>query len=293
MRTFSLIWSGIGCFATVAITVLGGVILANGGRARAAIWYGKTIYVADNLGIESINAIDIVKSCSISGDVYHPNTRIGRNIEFFSIAPNTVTITLNEGYIFFPYAYKFEGSLGKFGYRTSVTYNRTLTTVVISISREVDMGLGLALYIGGDAKVSAGISGPSSNTQTRTVTGGGSGPAATVPAWGVVLNESTTVTFDAGKGHYLDTITVRSGNENNNDRISFVLQSPTDEQGSQAYSYQKTGTASEFEVDITGGENNEQIVTMTIYNIAYNVTVTAATKVKIGYTITSHISMEE
>jgi hypothetical protein len=29
MRTFSLIWSGIGCFATVAITVLGGVILNN------------------------------------------------------------------------------------------------------------------------------------------------------------------------------------------------------------------------------------------------------------------------
>jgi hypothetical protein len=28
MRTFSLIWSGIGCFATVAITVFGGVILA-------------------------------------------------------------------------------------------------------------------------------------------------------------------------------------------------------------------------------------------------------------------------
>jgi hypothetical protein len=37
MRTFSLIWSGIGCFATVAITVLGGVILAGGGNARAAV----------------------------------------------------------------------------------------------------------------------------------------------------------------------------------------------------------------------------------------------------------------
>jgi hypothetical protein len=35
MRTFSLIWSGIGCFATVAITVLSGVILANGNNLRA------------------------------------------------------------------------------------------------------------------------------------------------------------------------------------------------------------------------------------------------------------------
>jgi hypothetical protein len=40
MRTFSLIWSGIGCFATVAITVLGGVILANGNQTRAVPdWY--------------------------------------------------------------------------------------------------------------------------------------------------------------------------------------------------------------------------------------------------------------
>jgi hypothetical protein len=35
MRTFSLIWSGIGCFATVAITVLGGVILTNWERTWA------------------------------------------------------------------------------------------------------------------------------------------------------------------------------------------------------------------------------------------------------------------
>jgi hypothetical protein len=36
MRTFSLIWSGIGCFATVAIAVLGGVILTNTNTLRAA-----------------------------------------------------------------------------------------------------------------------------------------------------------------------------------------------------------------------------------------------------------------
>jgi hypothetical protein len=49
MRTFSLIWSGIGCFATVAITVLGGVILANGGRAQAAENRIETIYYTGNL----------------------------------------------------------------------------------------------------------------------------------------------------------------------------------------------------------------------------------------------------
>jgi hypothetical protein len=55
MRTFSLIWSGIGCFATVAITVLGGVILAGGGKAQAAYAGAEVIICFGNGASEGSN----------------------------------------------------------------------------------------------------------------------------------------------------------------------------------------------------------------------------------------------
>jgi hypothetical protein len=92
MRTFSLIWSGIGCFATVAITVLGGVILAGGNNARAAGSMGLFLLIWDNeinsslWGTEgaSFEGLDLNPEGSLPGQFksfyYFDNVSIGYQI---------------------------------------------------------------------------------------------------------------------------------------------------------------------------------------------------------------------
>jgi hypothetical protein len=95
MRTFSLIWSGIGCFVTVAITVLGGVILAGGtdNRSRAAdggpyfimhiTLNGSIVYSFD--GMESSEGISIYPG--YSGIYFASGSQ-----------PFTAKLTLKPGY---------------------------------------------------------------------------------------------------------------------------------------------------------------------------------------------------
>jgi hypothetical protein len=90
MRTFSLIWSGIGCFATVAITVLGGVILAGGNNSRAADY---TI---------PLNFVGIIKEIIVPSEKALVGTydRDDAIIFRFGSVPFTVTVVLEDGYVF-------------------------------------------------------------------------------------------------------------------------------------------------------------------------------------------------
>jgi hypothetical protein len=86
MRTFSLIWSGIGCFATVAITVLGGITLANVNSTQAAGGYGFFLLVFD------------LEKCS------HLNDASGLYFEGLELNPNT-----SRRYDGYPSGYYFTG----------------------------------------------------------------------------------------------------------------------------------------------------------------------------------------
>jgi hypothetical protein len=108
MRTFSLIWSGIGCSATVAITVLGGVILANGTDNRSRAADGDTylfLSLCNDFGYnrdyyeypyEYRSDFDGVES--IEGILNFPDSSCAYVI--WGSPPFTVKLTLKRGYRF-------------------------------------------------------------------------------------------------------------------------------------------------------------------------------------------------
>jgi hypothetical protein len=128
MRTFSLIWSGIGCFATVAITVLGGVILAGGNNVLTAeagvgiLWvlcsvrgsstfpdsdfYEKCFYAPDFLFVPA--------GVSSWGDSYPCQYRLNFRTSF------SVNIILKDGcgyeFCFYNIPYSFVYDNTRFGY---------------------------------------------------------------------------------------------------------------------------------------------------------------------------------
>jgi hypothetical protein len=97
MRTFSLIWSGIGCFATVAITVLGGVILANTNSYRTrADSGGPYLDIRLVLNGEYLSYFGGMRS------LHGISTYPGYSGIYFTSGsqPFTVKLTLDSGYKF-------------------------------------------------------------------------------------------------------------------------------------------------------------------------------------------------
>jgi hypothetical protein len=179
MRTFSLIWSGIGCFATVAITVLGGVILAGGGNARAeeegGTFFRVTVYVnrlytettayyhSQVSGFSLSREIDSVET-SIPDDIHseggasastnHRNYSSYYDYYMCGSPPFSGSITLKDGYKFANYSSTYSsGSYDvsfKNNYRTIyITASGSGNRLVYSYAIAIDASLSFpfTLYI--------------------------------------------------------------------------------------------------------------------------------------------------
>jgi hypothetical protein len=100
-RVFSLVWCGIGCFATVAITVLGGVILTNKNNSRAESYEGDTlliIYVKGRSNDDYMsNNMNMIKE--LSGLSLYEINYVWIHLYTYGSPPFIGSITLDDSYV--------------------------------------------------------------------------------------------------------------------------------------------------------------------------------------------------
>jgi hypothetical protein len=130
MRTFSLIWSGIGCFATVAITVLSGAILTrvNNSFTYTVVNFDSVLIIA-LAGFDRRYHIPVKEFVSFS-DVVINDYAPSSFYYFFDSEPFTVIVILKEGYTFLGFAEEY----GNFDVSFYGDYNVAVVNTITGIN---------------------------------------------------------------------------------------------------------------------------------------------------------------
>jgi hypothetical protein len=296
MRTFSLIWSGIGCFATVAITVLGGIILTNGKNTNAA-YYGDAyflVYIHSSNSlydyIESYQGVEIFQGLSSPNENY---------LIAYGSLPFHVEITLKDKYVVWDLLYSCDLEI-TINLRTiSITTigepsrNNYVSGIVFDGMKDMTFFGSLEIRPKTGAVIIPSITGPESNVKTRKMQCRVGDSATTLPPY-TYNGTSNSIRFNPGEGHYVESITLK----NAKDSAEFVKffepeYTVTDqERGTGYYIYKMTSSPEHSNIwAVCNSSFTLETTTIILLNVTGDIAINAVTK--IFPIITSHISMEE
>jgi hypothetical protein len=259
----------------------------------------------DNFGQYAFNVTRIYTDCKVTASISGPDTNIntrdisghGSTYEYTVLQEGGTNLTMNAGSNHYvskitvsgvTFEYK-KGAWEKSG--TPVGFLDASVTgsgqsVRVSVSQILkDINISAETKI--NPNVSASVTGPESNAKIRTVSGGGQ-IGQTIPSWFVNNNYSTSVSFNAGAGHYIKEISCGGIKF----EIEYII---TDkETGAGYYSCKKTGTASGCEdVTISYSSSTAQTATITITGITSDIVASAVTKKIDTFDVAAHIQLEE